>query len=399
MGSSDATRPLAVLRVAISFVPEAGGPSRSIKSSVIALDAFGTSETTVLAAHRGRPRLERLGSRSTLVVEPVWRLLPGVSERWGITWSGVWWLLRNVNRFDVVHVHAAWSFIGIIAAALARMHATPVVLTPHESLTQFDRLRKRRWAKSVIAKLWNRLAREVICASTLERDATTPAVPSPRTSVVPHCVPEGSDDGRRQEGLGASRTIGFVGRFDEKKNLEQLLRNFNSLSLPRKGRELRLLIVGGGTRSSSGAKERIQRLAEANPRISIIDWLSESALNTYYSALDFLIVPSRFENFSMAAAEAMARGIPVVASRCVGASEIIARREAGIVVKSFEAPETFLHTFDKLLDMDASRYKVLVDGCRRAFERDLSMRSHANRSELIYSRLVVRSPQGHIPAL
>ena len=59
--------------------------------------------------------------------------------RWGISQSLTLWLLRNAGRFDVVHVHGAWTFTTLAGLAAARFHRRVAVLSSHESLTDFDR--------------------------------------------------------------------------------------------------------------------------------------------------------------------------------------------------------------------------------------------------------------------
>jgi len=68
------------------------------------------------------------------------------------------------------------------------------------------------------------------------------------------------------------------------------------------------------------------------PRVTLTGTLTGASLERAYGSADLVIVPSRDESFGMVAAEALARGIPVVASRVGGIPEAMAGSSAGMLV-------------------------------------------------------------------
>lgn len=120
------------------------------------------------------------------------------------------------------------------------------------------------------------------------------------------------------------RVIGYVGRLTHLKGVDVLAGAFHELS--RNAVDARLLIVGGGE------EERNIRaiLAEefARGMVHIEPGVNYEELPQWYRAMDVLVMPSRYENFSNAVIEAMACDVPFVASD-VGGNRMLAETGAG----------------------------------------------------------------------
>ena len=79
------------------------------------------------------------------------------------------------------------------------------------------------------------------------------------------------------------------------------------------------------------------RAAGMATRVSFVGTLAGSALDAAYGTADLVVVPSRTESFGMVVAEALARGIPVLASQVGGIPEALADSDAGILVPAGDA--------------------------------------------------------------
>ena len=77
---------------------------------------------------------------------------------------------------------------------------------------------------------------------------------------------------------------------------------------------------------------QIIRRTHLTTRATFTGTLAGRLLESAYSRADLVVVPSRNESFGMVVAEALARGIPVVAARVGGIPEAISSRAAGILV-------------------------------------------------------------------
>ncbi len=124
------------------------------------------------------------------------------------------------------------------------------------------------------------------------------------------------------------RVIGYVGRLTRFKGVDLLASAFQEIShnLP----DVKLLIVG------SGAEEKFFRsaLAEeiADGRVHLEPDVDHEKLSDWYRAMDLFVMPSRYENFSNSMVEAMACGIPFVASD-IGGNKLLADTGSGCFLK------------------------------------------------------------------
>ncbi|MBD2178640.1 glycosyltransferase family 1 protein [Pseudanabaena sp. FACHB-1998] len=132
------------------------------------------------------------------------------------------------------------------------------------------------------------------------------------------------------------KIILYVGRFDERKGIETLVRAFALLKeydLP----HLKLVIVGGSSANmpDGDERERIEHIVdELGLRDSTVftGRIGHDILPFYYTAADVCVIPSHYEPFGLVAIEAMACGVPVVASNVGGLTFTILPEETGLLV-------------------------------------------------------------------
>jgi glycosyltransferase involved in cell wall biosynthesis len=123
--------------------------------------------------------------------------------------------------------------------------------------------------------------------------------------------PPGATDGKR--------TLLFISRISTRKGVEEIIRL--SHRLDDLADSVRLLVIGGPTQWSDYRKH-LQRL---NPRVAkYLGHLSSRELPALMRSSAMLLVPSQYEPGSIATAEALACGLPVVLSTEVGNAEVVA---------------------------------------------------------------------------
>jgi glycosyltransferase involved in cell wall biosynthesis len=112
----------------------------------------------------------------------------------------------------------------------------------------------------------------------------------------------------------------FVGRFQSQKNLPYLMEQFAKVA-KRSDTTLRLTLVGDGPQR--GKLEVLARELGIKDRVEWTGWLDKHSLRNAYQAADIFVNPSLYEGMPNAVLEAMACGLPVVASRVPGNDELI----------------------------------------------------------------------------
>jgi D-inositol-3-phosphate glycosyltransferase len=157
-------------------------------------------------------------------------------------------------------------------------------------------------------------------------------------------------EARTRLGIAADAKVAFyIGRFDERKGIETLVRAIGRSAF--RGDERLHLIIGGGSRpgqSDGIERERIEGIVEELGLEGITTFpgrISDADLPFYYAAADVCVVPSHYEPFGLVAIEAMASGTPVVASDVGGLQFTVASERTGIL-----APPKDIAAFSNAID-------------------------------------------------
>jgi glycosyltransferase involved in cell wall biosynthesis len=197
------------------------------------------------------------------------------------------------------------------------------------------------------------------------------SIPNPIDTAAWH--PGDQELARRQLGIPATAAVvAWHGRLAIwKKGLDVLLDAWELLSR-RDGDDLRLLLVGSG-RDAPELRARLEASGLAN-----VIWIDElltspAAILGHLAAADVYVFPSRHEGFPVALVEAIACGLPVVASDASGVQEIlgIPPDGAGVVVAR-EDPAALADALARLLD-DPEWRRALGACARRRAERHFSL--------------------------
>jgi glycosyltransferase involved in cell wall biosynthesis len=156
----------------------------------------------------------------------------------------------------------------------------------------------------------------------------------------------------------------FFGRLDwNHKGLDLVLEAAARLIRERPG--LRLRIAGRGKDGPRVADE-VERLGIAGA-VDLIGAVGDDRRDQLFSGAELMLMPSRFEGFGMAAAEAMAAGVPLVASDAGSLPEVVDPPAGGVVVRSGDAP-ALAAAAGALLD-DPERRRRTSETARRSAER------------------------------
>lgn len=146
---------------------------------------------------------------------------------------------------------------------------------------------------------------------------------------------------RERHGIpGMAVLILFVGSGFERKGLRYLMQSLKYL----KSENWRLLLVG------KGDWDRYLSFAPVTLRSRITCVDPVNTVEEYYAAADLFVLPSLYEPFGNVHLEAMASGLPVIASGRSGAAEIIGHGENGLVVRDPSDPKEIAENINLLFD-------------------------------------------------
>lgn len=163
-------------------------------------------------------------------------------------------------------------------------------------------------------------------------------IPLRQTVVIPNAVDLELFEPRKspRASNGALR-VGFAGQWSAGKGLPELLDAWTSVkdSLP----SADLLLAGGPglwkrDREAPGTRESEARVREMEPGrlLSSVGGIPRAKMPQFWNSVDVAVVPSLSEAFGLVALEALACGVPVIASAVGGLTEIVTHGQCGLLV-------------------------------------------------------------------
>lgn len=191
--------------------------------------------------------------------------------------------------------------------------------------------------------LWRRVTSSIVANSRATAEVLLEAHPwltQAMVSVVPNGVDveryagarpvDASALGELAPGAAArpGPTIGYVGRLDPEKGPDLLIEAW-ALARQRLP-DARLLIIGSGA-----LEAKLRRATRDWPDVVWVGYRADTA--PFVATMDLLVVPSRREAFGLAAAEAMAAGVPVIATRVGGLPEVVRDGVDGCLVPPLDS--------------------------------------------------------------
>lgn len=300
---------------------------------VNSMRTFGGAEVWTLDAARG---LSERGYSVSIVAQPDTPLLERARQA-GLTaaaipirFDGAPWTLAKLRRwFRRQHIEAVICNLTKdlkAAGVAARLAGLKKVLALRESDFPLKNKLYYRW-------YFNRIASGVIVNSRATRETTLASVPWLDAARV-FLLYKGIDPERfRPAVLGpAVPTVGFVGQLIERKGLLDLMAAWRILEDDATLGPVRLLLAGEGPLQDEVARWRaaLRRPEQVRCR-GFVERTEE-----FLTELSLLVLPSHAEGFGLAAAEASACGLPVVASSASSLPEIVRDGETGILVPPHE---------------------------------------------------------------
>lgn len=357
--------------------------SRQLDLCGVAVDVFTRREDI------STPRVVELSDRTRIVTldagpahpvpkDDVYGLLPEFANEVAL------YSLESGSRYDVIHSHYWLS--GWAAHLLTRYWNAPTVHTFH-----------------TLARLKNTVVDEALQESSIRVDTErrllglmdNVVAPNPderaemvwrmgadnsRICVIPPGVdldrfhPKDSRIARQALGLPENPIVLFVGRVDPMKGIETLLDGFAHLRHKPWGEfPPRLVFIGGSaipTQNGIIPGPDLQPVVDRAMMLGILDDIDfrgsepQDLLPDYYAAATVCAVPSRYESFGLVAVEAMACGLPVVASRAGGLKFTVEEDISGLLVPR-DDPQALSNGLERILRDRDLRASMRV-GARQA---------------------------------
>ncbi|MGH7495699.1 MAG: glycosyltransferase [bacterium] len=290
------------------------------------------------------------------------------------------------QRIDIVHSHNWTTFLYAVLAA--RLAAVPVILHGEHGrdTEQYEHNWKRSWLRKYLASCCDQLT--AVSTDIAELLRHTWGVPEGKISLIPNGVMLDKfklvrDRGPAKRALGIAThvpTIGAViGYIRPVKDLPNLFRAFALVR--QKVPEAQLLVVG-----HAPDLQQFEDLASDLAIAGAVHFLGKrSDIHDVMPAFDVYVNSSIYEGMSNTILEAMASGVPVVATAVGGTPAIVSDGMNGALVPP-KSPELMSETIAHLLENENKR-KAMTQAGRLYIERHHSFQETLRQYEVLYLEL------------
>jgi glycosyltransferase involved in cell wall biosynthesis len=292
-------------------------------------------------------------------------------------------ILTN-DSFDLVHAHG--YFADIVSIPVAKALSVPVVSTCHGFISNDLKLR----AYNSLDRFILRFADKVIAVSDeIKQQLVRSGIEGRRIEVLlnaVHAHPRGEQASAHRAAKrkflnvrDSEWIVGYIGRLSPEKGVKNLIRAGSMLV--ESGAPLKIVIIGDGPELPE-LTALVDQCGLAS-RVIFVGFQSDTS--SWMPALDVLCLPSFTEGTPMSLLEAMAHGLPVVASAVGGIPSIIQSGHNGILV-SPNQPEELSQALARLFEDDSLRKRV-SEGALKTIEKDHNIDQWTRRIEDQYERL------------
>ncbi|NJL01792.1 MAG: glycosyltransferase [Spirulinaceae cyanobacterium RM2_2_10] len=334
-----------ILQIVPSISLVYGGPSQMVQSLSAALAAQAV-EVTILTTDAngdaGQPPLD------VPLVEPVltdgyqvryFRCAP--FRRYKFSLGLLRWLAQHGREYDLAHIHALFSPVSTAAATVARWIGLPYILRPLGTLDPAD-LQKKRQLKQLYGRWLEgpNLAGAAGIHFTSQQEAViserfgakTRDIIVPLGVNLPAPLPE-PGQARQQWGIAPHvPLVLFMSRLDPKKGFDLLFPALDQLAA--EGVDFHFVLAGSNPQDATYERQIQQQVEQASWRsqATVTGFVGGQAKLALLRDADLFVLPSYYENFGIAVAEAMLATTSVVVSNQVHIWDTIAAAEAGWIV-------------------------------------------------------------------
>jgi glycosyltransferase involved in cell wall biosynthesis len=288
-------------------------------------------------------------------------------------------LIRE-HQIDILHAHVARDYP--VSGLAARMIEVNLFLTRHHFI-RFPKSRIYQWAISP--------ARKLIAVSRSVAEGLAQSFPklADRIIIIPNWVEKRHraiatrEQSRYRLGITRRRAVAVIGQISPIKRQDLFVRAAARLRADGFD-DVEFLIIGEAAAGDAGYKEQLESLTTDLGVQGIVRLLGFiPSFSDWFSGLDLVLVPSSNEGFSLVALEAMTAGLPVVASRSGGLSEILEDGVTGILVPPDDL-EVMVEATAKLLADDVLRSRLGEAAKAEARER-FDREAVVDRIERLYA--------------
>ena len=259
---------------------------------------------------------------------------------------------------DVIHVHSTFAGLMVRIPYLLIKRKAKIIYCAHGWSFLMNTSSLQRGLYIYIERILSCVTDLIINISSYENEQSIKVGISEKKSVL---IYNGIDEKVQLSTFDTKLNINndninilFVGRFDKQKGLDILLKVINEI----KRKDIMFYLIGDYVLTE-------HKQVEFPKNVIRLGWKTRVQIDQYYSLIDAVVMPSRWEGFGLVAIEAMKNKKPVIASNQGALPELIKNEHNGYIF-NLDNPITLKELLEKieknhLSEMGKNGYEVFLN--------------------------------------
>ena len=298
---------------------------------------------------------------------------------------------KNLNQFDIIHLHCQRSFQNIVLYHYAHKYGVPYIIDAHGSAPRIYRKKLKQLYDFIFGnKIYKDCSRFIADNELGVNEYEELGIERDRIELLPaaftvedfeHLPLHGKF--RRDYNITEKHIVMFLGRIHWIKGIDFLVRAFHELY--QKRNDILLVIVGADDGYEAEIKALVNRL-ELSQKVLFTGFLSgEHKLAALVDA-NVVVQTSRYEQHAWAPFEAVLCGTPIIVSSHTGAGKDVKKLDAGYLVK-FDDSRGIAETINKVLE-DPLEPRGKVENAANYIRNNLSLTKKIEEYEKVYQECI-----------
>ncbi len=334
-----------ILHVIPSVAPIRGGPSLAVLAMVKALQSQGIKTEIATTNDNGADLLDvSLQKCIEYQQVPVWffpRFSPNINfiREYAFSYEFTKWLWHNISTYDLVHIHALFSYPSTAAMTIARLKKVPYIVQPHGLLCKWS-LQQHTYKKKIYFHLIEKAnlnsSQALNFTSQSEQQdffllgLNVPNFVLPLGLSATKPIPDARQRLHQHLKIPSNETvILFLSRLHPKKGLNCLIPALGKLSHHR----FTFIIAGNG---SPEYETEVKSLISSNQIHNVtylVGFVQDEFKDILMQGSDLFVLTSYSENFGIVILEALAAGLPLLLTPGVALASVVQEHQVGYITE------------------------------------------------------------------